>query len=80
MIDTLATKPAAVVALPVVDSLRKQTGGPVDRDGLWQVQTPQGFWFDTILSAHRAAHDDLATDDATLAEQAGIPITRSKAP
>ncbi len=75
VIDTLATKPAAVVALPVVDSLRKQTGGPVDRNGLWQVQTPQGFWFDTILSAHRAAGDNQATDDATLAEQAGIPIT-----
>ena len=75
VIDTLGTKPAAVAALPVIDSLRKQTGGPVDREGLWQVQTPQGFWFDTILSAHRAAGDNQATDDATLAEQAGIPIT-----
>jgi 2-C-methyl-D-erythritol 4-phosphate cytidylyltransferase/2-C-methyl-D-erythritol 2,4-cyclodiphosphate synthase len=76
VVDTLAAKPAAVAALPVVDSLRRQTGGPVDRDGLWQVQTPQGFWFDTILAAHLAATDDLATDDATLAERAGIPITR----
>jgi 2-C-methyl-D-erythritol 4-phosphate cytidylyltransferase/2-C-methyl-D-erythritol 2,4-cyclodiphosphate synthase len=46
----------------------------VNRDGLWLVQTPQGFWFDAILSAHRAAADDLATDDATLAEKSGIPI------
>lgn len=75
VVDTLATKPAAIVALPVVDSLRKESGGPVDRDGLWQVQTPQGFWFDAILSAHRAAGDNSATDDATLAEKAGIPIT-----
>ncbi len=75
VIDALEAKPAAVVALPVVDSLRRESGGPVDRDGLWQVQTPQGFWFDTILSAHRAAGDNQATDDATLAEQAGIPIT-----
>ena len=47
----------------------------VDRNGLWQVQTPQGFHFDAILAAHRAAKDDTATDDATLAERAGLPIT-----
>jgi 2-C-methyl-D-erythritol 4-phosphate cytidylyltransferase/2-C-methyl-D-erythritol 2,4-cyclodiphosphate synthase len=75
VVDALAAKPAAIAALPVVDSLRKASGGPVDRDGLWQVQTPQGFWFDAILSAHREASDNLATDDATLAERAGIPIT-----
>jgi 2-C-methyl-D-erythritol 4-phosphate cytidylyltransferase / 2-C-methyl-D-erythritol 2,4-cyclodiphosphate synthase len=75
VVDALQAKPAAIAAMPVVDSLRKESGGPVDRDGLWQVQTPQGFWFDAILSAHRAATDDLATDDATLAEKAGIPIT-----
>jgi 2-C-methyl-D-erythritol 4-phosphate cytidylyltransferase/2-C-methyl-D-erythritol 2,4-cyclodiphosphate synthase len=75
VVEALEAKPAAVAAMPVVDSLRKDSGGPVDRDGLWQVQTPQGFWFDAILSAHRAASDDLATDDATLAEKAGIPIT-----
>jgi 2-C-methyl-D-erythritol 4-phosphate cytidylyltransferase/2-C-methyl-D-erythritol 2,4-cyclodiphosphate synthase len=80
VIATLGAKPAAIVALPVVDSLRREAGGPiaggsVDRDGLWQVQTPQGFWFDAILAAHRAATDDLATDDATLAEKSGIPIT-----
>jgi len=75
VVDALGAKPAAVAAMPVVDSLRRESGGPVDRDGLWQVQTPQGFWYDAILSAHRAATDDLATDDATLAEKSGIPIT-----
>jgi 2-C-methyl-D-erythritol 4-phosphate cytidylyltransferase/2-C-methyl-D-erythritol 2,4-cyclodiphosphate synthase len=75
VVGALGAKPAAVAAMPVVDSLRREAGGPVDRDGLWQVQTPQGFWFDAILAAHLAATDDLATDDATLAERAGIPIT-----
>ncbi len=75
VLDRLDAGPAAVVAMPVVDSLRRESGGPVDRSGLWQVQTPQGFAFGAILAAHRAATDDLATDDATLAEQAGIPIT-----
>jgi 2-C-methyl-D-erythritol 4-phosphate cytidylyltransferase/2-C-methyl-D-erythritol 2,4-cyclodiphosphate synthase len=75
VVAALADAPAAVAAMPVVDSLRRQSGGPVDRDGLWQVQTPQGFRYNAILAAHRSAPDDLATDDATLAEKAGIPIT-----
>ncbi len=75
VIGALAEHQAAVAALPVVDSLRRGSGGRVDREGLWQVQTPQGFHYAVILAAHRAAPDDLATDDATLAERAGIPIT-----
>ncbi len=70
---------AAVAAVRVVDSLRRDPGGPVDRDGLWQVQTPQGFDFAAIVAAHRAAMSDLnagdpATDDATLAERAGVEV------
>jgi 2-C-methyl-D-erythritol 4-phosphate cytidylyltransferase/2-C-methyl-D-erythritol 2,4-cyclodiphosphate synthase len=74
VLRALDEAPAAIAALPVVDSLRREGGGIIDRAGLWQVQTPQGFAYETILAAHRAAKDDLATDDATLAEQAGIPI------
>jgi 2-C-methyl-D-erythritol 4-phosphate cytidylyltransferase/2-C-methyl-D-erythritol 2,4-cyclodiphosphate synthase len=74
VIDALETKPAAVAAMKIVDSLRRDPGGPVDRTGLWQVQTPQGFEFQAILAAHRAAPDLGASDDATLAEIAGIPI------
>ena len=75
VIEALDAKPAAIAAMPIVDSLRRETGGAVDREGLWQVQTPQGFWYDAIITTHRASTDDLATDDATLAERAGIPIT-----
>jgi 2-C-methyl-D-erythritol 4-phosphate cytidylyltransferase/2-C-methyl-D-erythritol 2,4-cyclodiphosphate synthase len=75
VIEALAEGPAAIAAMPVVDSLRRAGGGPVDREGLWQVQTPQGFDFRAILAAHRAAPDLGATDDATLAERAGIPIS-----
>src|SRR5262249_44077328 len=75
VISTLDRAEAAVVALPVVDTLRRDSGGIGDRNGLWQGQTPQGFGFDGILAIDRAATDDLATDDAGLAERAGIPIT-----
>jgi 2-C-methyl-D-erythritol 4-phosphate cytidylyltransferase len=34
---------AAVPAVEVTDTLRRRTGGPVDRNGLLAVQTPQAF-------------------------------------
>ena len=74
--------PGAIAALPVADTL-KQAGpdgriaGTVDRAGLWQAQTPQGFRFADILDAHEraaaAGRDDL-TDDAAVAEWAGLHV------
>jgi 2-C-methyl-D-erythritol 4-phosphate cytidylyltransferase / 2-C-methyl-D-erythritol 2,4-cyclodiphosphate synthase len=47
----------------------------VARDGLYRVQTPQAFRFDTILAAHRAWNDSAeAGDDATVAEAHGLAI------
>ena len=50
----------------------------VPRAGLWRAQTPQGFRFTGILAAHRAAaksgRDDF-TDDASIAEWAGLGVT-----
>jgi 2-C-methyl-D-erythritol 4-phosphate cytidylyltransferase/2-C-methyl-D-erythritol 2,4-cyclodiphosphate synthase len=44
----------------------------VDRSALWRAQTPQGFHFEAILGAHRAAIGCDLTDDAAVAEAAGI--------
>lgn len=52
-------------------------GDPVARDGLLALQTPQGFRFDKIFAAHRAAaadRADMATDDTTLASAFGLDI------
>lgn len=69
---------AALVAVPVVDTLKRADGGvvaaTVDRDGLWRAQTPQAFRFDAILAAHRAAVGRELTDDAAVAEAAGLEI------
>jgi 2-C-methyl-D-erythritol 4-phosphate cytidylyltransferase/2-C-methyl-D-erythritol 2,4-cyclodiphosphate synthase len=46
----------------------------VSRDGLWLAQTPQGFDFAAILAAHRAAAGLALTDDAAVAERAGLPV------
>ena len=70
--------PAAIAAVPVVDTLKRGqdgvSGGTVDRSGLWRAQTPQGFAYEAILQAHRNAADSEVTDDAAIAEQAGLPV------
>ena len=69
---------AVTPALPVVDSLRRVTedgNEPVDRSPLRRIQTPQGFAFGAVLAAHRAAGETEATDDVSVCEAAGHPVT-----
>lgn len=86
MIDSvlaaLAVSTGAIPALPVTDSLRRV--GPdgfvqegVDREGLFAVQTPQGFRYREILAAHRraAAEPEEFTDDAAVAQWAGVEVS-----
>jgi 2-C-methyl-D-erythritol 4-phosphate cytidylyltransferase/2-C-methyl-D-erythritol 2,4-cyclodiphosphate synthase len=74
----LAAGPGAIVAIPVTDTLKRakdgHVGETVDRTGLWRAQTPQAFRFGEILSAHRAARGAAMTDDAAVAEAAGMPM------
>jgi 2-C-methyl-D-erythritol 4-phosphate cytidylyltransferase/2-C-methyl-D-erythritol 2,4-cyclodiphosphate synthase len=79
VLDALATAPAAIPALPVADTLKRadadhRVAATVPREGLWRAQTPQGFHFDSILEAHRRLADRAATDDAQLAEMAGLAV------
>ena len=71
--------PAVIPALPVNDTLKRGSNGivstTVDRADLWRAQTPQGFRFDAIFEAHKAAQARDHTDDAALAEAAGVPVT-----
>jgi 2-C-methyl-D-erythritol 4-phosphate cytidylyltransferase / 2-C-methyl-D-erythritol 2,4-cyclodiphosphate synthase len=82
VIEALSEAPGAIAALPVADTLKRadagnRVTGTIDRAGLWRAQTPQGFRFPDILAAHEAAaaaaRDDL-TDDAAVAEWAGLPV------
>jgi 2-C-methyl-D-erythritol 4-phosphate cytidylyltransferase len=63
-----------VPALAVRSTLKRVVRGvvreTVDRDGLFEVQTPQGFRIDVLRRAH-AADDEDATDDAVLVERIG---------
>src|SRR5438105_13894655 len=68
--------PAAIPGLPLRDTIKRAEDGiireTVDRSALWRAQTPQGFHFDAILAAHRAAAGRDLTDDAAVAEAAGM--------
>jgi len=82
VIDGLDTHQGALPCLPVTDTLKWISHGRVvgtaERDQLWRAQTPQGFKFDAILAAHRAAVKDPArnfTDDAGVAEWFGLDVT-----
>ena len=81
-IATLETSAAALVAVRLVDTLKKADASDtvvatVDRSGMWAAQTPQGFHYAALAAAHgRAAvegRDDF-TDDAAVAEWAGLPV------
>lgn len=73
----LSDKDGVVPALPVTDTLKKADNGligeTVPRDGLFRAQTPQLFLFDKLFEAHKAAPQGL-TDDAAVAEQAGLQV------
>src|SRR5579863_8198835 len=76
VITALDRAPAAIPALPLGDTIKRVedgvSRGTVDRTLLWRAQTPQGFHFPAILAAHRAAIGQVLTDDAAVAEAAGL--------
>jgi 2-C-methyl-D-erythritol 4-phosphate cytidylyltransferase / 2-C-methyl-D-erythritol 2,4-cyclodiphosphate synthase len=76
VIDGLDRAPAAIPCLPLRDTIKRAEDGviraTIDRSALWRAQTPQGFHFDAVLSAHRAMAGRALTDDAAVAEAAGL--------
>ena len=73
---------AVVPGMPVAETLKFAPGGivsrTVDRSSIWAAQTPQGFHYAEILAAYRKAEAESTqglTDDASVAEHAGIAIS-----
>ncbi len=72
---------AALVAMPVKDTIKiVHHDGTVmktlDRETLWQIQTPQAFRVSLIKEAHRRATEEgfVGTDDASLVERLGVKV------
>ena len=81
LLDALEAGAQAVIpALPVADTMKRARGNLVEatisRDSLRAVQTPQAFDRPMITKLHAAlnAAPEAVTDDASLAENAGIDV------
>jgi 2-C-methyl-D-erythritol 4-phosphate cytidylyltransferase / 2-C-methyl-D-erythritol 2,4-cyclodiphosphate synthase len=78
VLAALDQAPGAIPALPLRDTVKRGADGivtdTVDRSSLWRAQTPQGFHYRPILAAHRAAAGSDLSDDAAVAERAGLAV------
>lgn len=78
VIEGLQDAQAVIPALPMSDTLKTVTEGyvqgTVPRERLHAVQTPQGFSLKCLHDLHLNASSESATDDAALAEAAGIAV------
>lgn len=78
VIDALKEYPAAIPAIPVAETLKRNKNNVIDetvcREGLFRAQTPQGFQFKPFLDIHRDAAGSSATDDAALLENVGLEV------
>jgi len=72
---------AVVMAMPVKETIKMaRSDGTVlktlDRESLWQIQTPQTFQANVIKEAYDKATEDgfIGTDDASLVERLGVNV------
>ncbi len=71
---------AAIFAIPVNGTLKRVAADKtieqtVDREHLWEAQTPQVFRRQLLLDAYAQRGGEPATDDAQLVERLGHPVT-----
>ena len=77
--------PALIPVRPVVETLKVlerrsdgrlvATGEVADRSRIYGAQTPQIFHSEDLKAAYGQGFDTLFTDDASVAERYGIPLT-----
>jgi 2-C-methyl-D-erythritol 4-phosphate cytidylyltransferase len=72
---------AAILAAPVQATLKRVEQGAkrivetVNREGLWEAQTPQVFRRELLIEAYAKRGREPVTDDAQLVERVGRPVT-----
>lgn len=78
VVNGLGNAQAVLPTLPVADTIKEVEGdvvqATVPRLKLHIAQTPQGFDFSLLKELHLNAHSAESTDDASLAEAAGIAV------
>jgi 2-C-methyl-D-erythritol 4-phosphate cytidylyltransferase len=81
LVEKAAISGAAILAVPVKDTIKRVTNGLVDetveRSSLWAVQTPQAFRMSLLMEAFDAAIEQsfIGTDEASLVERLNKPIS-----
>ena len=69
---------ASLPCVPIHDSIRQVTpegSRRVSREQFRQVQTPQAFRYDILKRAYQQDYSEEFTDDASVVEMAGFPVT-----
>lgn len=80
IIETTEAKGAAIPVLPVSDTVKRIDGNRVsrtiDRQGLYLIQTPQGFSCEILGRALEEGLEDsqMYTDEAALVEKLGVDV------
>ena len=72
---------SGVPAIPAVNTMKyvsedHRVISTIDRNMLYEIQTPQGFIHSQLIQAYMKAEKDMfnATDDASVVEHSGIPV------
>ncbi len=78
ILSVLKNNQAASLGVQVSDTLRKTDGkeyqSVIDRQDVYAMQTPQGFHFDVIKTAHEKYKGQNFSDDTALVTEMGIPV------
>lgn len=83
VIAAVTPQRGAIAATRLTDTLKRSDASgaiieTIPRQDLWRAQTPQGFSYEPIVTAHaraQASGRDDFTDDAAIAEWAGMTVT-----
>lgn len=76
-LDMALSGQSNVLAVPSINSIRigdKLDSKSIDRNLVWQVQTPQSFPASLLIKAYNQVEVPTFTDDASVVEQMGIAI------
>lgn len=79
-LDTLSGEEGVILGVPEKNTLKRVKGDYVEatlqREGVWEVQTPQGFKKELLEAAYRNLSSRLSefTDDAAIAERANVRV------
>ena len=77
-IDLVKEKNAVSVMTKTIDTIKEVQDGKIiktiDRSKLYNTQTPQGFRYDLIMSAHEKLQGQNFTDDAGMLESLGYDV------